>query len=419
QNCTFPDKLNHVQDIDDVLALLSHFEKNGGCSVFFTGGGEPGAFPFGTGWFRLFEYFAQSNMILTLNTNGMFVRQLKNMQRMNNGAEVLRNVFSFCKEPSIVSFSIHVDNVYKNIKELMRLRDALRLNIVIRATYLVHRETTIEEVDECMRKASEAGVEVLSFKPVHYITKLDAEIYGIERQRMFGTNEEVYDHIMHIQVECDKKNAGEESLYVYNTMIINTIRLDRLTRTFAEKSQEHLKKENADMDVCLAPFCLMHTNTLREWAVCCDVKDFGLGKSKKEVFGNNIPQNPQEYYLRALFGVVKLQYKPNCIVGCSFMESNKENLERYHLFQLNKLIKSLRREYHIGKISDEDVIYRLKSYFECPAKNVDDLLSALRDEASIESLTLKKIYGEAQFFLQQERYISLFEEFKSQYPTVS
>ena len=317
-NCVFPNNTHEYIPFENLRMFLDSFSKHGGRSVFLTGGGEPGTYkdlP------QLFEYMAQSNLQLTLNTNGFFVRR---MAATDPG--ILRAIFSKEKGPSFISFSVHCDECYPDMLRLNQLKKELGLDIIIRATYLIHPDTTKEEIYRAVELCMQSGADILDFKPVHMAT---------DTGREFLPNQQAYDEIK----ELIKKSESGELV-----MKITALRLDRLRADYRET--------RAMADICLAPLTTIFVNALMQAAMCCDTKWFGLGGSGLELVANGFPMSLQNYYIDAMWGIVKLNFS-NCLLGCNFEELNIEKSKT--LTFLVSTLREIRQRYLQEHLSEEQV----------------------------------------------------------------
>jgi|GEM_PF-3089314 len=367
KNCSFPEKSKLHVNIEVLLNLLQYFEKNGGRSVFVTGGGEPGAY---RNWQDLFDFLANSALGLTLNTNGLFVAQLEKEYK-NGRADILRNVFSKSKDPSVISISMHNEAAYKAAKRLNDLRNELGLNIIIRTTFLVHADTKPEEIFEFIERSEESGADMAVFKPEHILE---------EGKRVFNTNQEAFEIIQGLVIEQENIDKGYPQLGHQYKIIIQAMRPNRLSESFA-RPREMMQRliENGNDPLCLGPLCNFYVNSQFLWGMCCDTKDIGMGSTPAEVFGTGVPQNPEDYYIEAMWGIIKLNPR-HCITGCGFMEPNFRFPSEFKLDSLVKELKALRAEYRNGKIGEREIKAKLRTLFT-GAKTLTQSMNAKRDPA--------------------------------------
>lgn len=351
RHCSFPEKSNIHMNMNVLIDLLRYFEGHGGRSVFVTGEGEPGAYKH---WHDVLTFLAESTLGLTLNTNGLFVNRLELEQRRGN-SEILRRVFSKEKDPAIISISIHDEAGYAAAKKLDSLKKELGLNVIIRNTFLVHADTTPEELLIFIEKSEESGADIAVFKPEHILRK---------GERIFNINQQAFNIIKDLVTKQENINKGyTEYGHKYN-IIIQAMRLNRLSESFenVRTTVKNLIEEGND-PLCLAPLCNFYVNSEFFWGMCCDTKDTGIGNTPAEVFGKGIPQNIEDYYIEAMWGIIKLNPR-HCITGCGFMEPNFRFPSDFKLGYLVRALKSLRTEYRMGKMSEAEIKEKLKDLFK-------------------------------------------------------
>ncbi|OIO33086.1 MAG: hypothetical protein AUJ70_03865 [Candidatus Omnitrophica bacterium CG1_02_40_15] len=370
RNCSFPEKSNLHVNIDVLLELLQYFEKNGGRSVFVTGGGEPGAYK---NWHDLFLFLADSTLGLTLNTNGLFVRRLE-LEYKKGYSDILRKVFSEDKEPAVISISIHDETGYRAAEKLNVLRNELGLNIIIRNTFMVHADTKPEELFEFIEKSERSGADLAVFKPEHVF------MYG---ERMFNTNEQAFEIIRDLVIKQENINKGvPEYGHQYN-IVIQAMRPNRLSGLF-ENTRSMIRSliRDGNDPLCLGPLCNFYVNSRFSWGMCCDTKDIGMGSVPAEVFGTGIPQRPEDYYIEAMWGIIKLDPQ-HCITGCGFMEPNFRFPSELKLGYLVKELKLLRAKYRKGEMSEVEIKERLRNFFKLTSAPVETMPNLKNHGSSI------------------------------------
>lgn len=345
--CAFPEKSRHEVSHGRLVEILDNFETHGGRSVFITGGGEPGAY---THWHELFEFFAGSSLGITMNTNGHFVRRMA-----FEDAGILRRVFSAEKDPSIISVSIHDEEGYEAIKKLDGMRKQMGLNIVIRASFMIHSDTSKEEILAFIRQSQSAGVDMVAFKPTHILR-------GDEL--IFNPNQDAHDIIKRLTDAQANINAGRIDMGHGYDIFVQAMRLNRLKDSFEDVRGQFKKwNDNGSEPVCLGPLCNLYLNSFFQMGMCCDTKDTGIGGMPAEVFGDDLPSDPREYFIEAMWGMIKLN-PHHCIVGCGFMEPNLTFPHRFGLTPLINELKSLRTEYRRGALTEEDAKRRIRALFK-------------------------------------------------------
>ncbi|MFZ5801692.1 MAG: HEAT repeat domain-containing protein [Candidatus Omnitrophota bacterium] len=347
-NCSFPVKSRRQVDPKVLTKILGNFEMHGGRSVFVTGGGEPGAYEH---WHDLLVFLSNSKLGLTLNTNGMFVRQLA-----KEDPEILRKVFAEEKDPSVISISVHGTYAYRLAAQLDELRRRLGLNIVIRNTYMIHPDTPIAELTEFLEKSQEAGVDMVSFKPEH-ILRGD--------RRVFATNENAYQYLRNLLFQQEAIDKGMPERGHPYRLVITAMRPNRLGTDFEQVRKLYQRQIDSDHDpLCLGPLCNLYLNTALLMGMCCDTKDTGIGGAPAEVFADSmfVLDRPQDYFLAAMFGMIKLNPK-NCIVGCGFMEPNFTYSATLGLTYLTDTLKALRAAFRRGEMTEAHIKEHLRKAF--------------------------------------------------------
>jgi hypothetical protein len=330
--CCCPYKSSDFTPLHDLISLLSEFEKNGGHSFFVTGGGEPGEYP---EWKELLAFLSDSSLELTLNTNGAFIKIMKEAE-----PEVLYRCFSQNKNTTAISISVHDETAYQAIRWLYELREKFNLNLFIRTSYLVHPDTTENEIHSFINMCRSSGADLITIKPLYRV---------VNGRRKYINNNNVFDMMNN---KTYIKQAG--------ISIQNIPKFARLSNKFAnnyEKYETEMKKT-----LCFSPLISLFLNTDRDWGMCCDTKEARMGSIQPEIFGNGM-FSLYSYYKMALRGIVKLDTS-RCIIGCSTMEINNmlAGSEKYKTFII--FLLTIREKYLDNTISDTEIECEINKIIE-------------------------------------------------------
>ncbi|MEI8345373.1 MAG: radical SAM protein, partial [Candidatus Omnitrophota bacterium] len=379
EHCAFPVKgISHIS-IEKLITVLQTFEKHGGRSVFITGGGEPGAYRH---WPELLKFLSTSTLGLTMNTNGQFIGRLKSQPD-----EIIKAVFSESKGPAIISVSVHDQDARDAIVELNRIRARLNLPIVIRATHMVHLDTTPADIEAFIVTSRAAGADIVTFKPTHII---------VNGRRAFNINQQAFEFLRHLVTQQENINKGHPELGHSYGVVIQAERLNRLAPAFEWIQKQHAAWEAAGRDpLCLAPLCNLYLNTHFRFGMCCDTKDTGIGGTPAEIFGSGVLDTPESYFVEAMWGMIKLTAS-HCIVGCGFMEPNIQFPQKMGLGYLVGLLTTMRDEVRAGQLMEEDAKARIRAAFKGPAETAGarvadgSRMSAAPDEVRFNPIRLRQ-----------------------------
>jgi hypothetical protein len=345
KQCACPDKSTDHVPLEHLQGLLRNFESHGGRSLYMTGGGEPGNYKYLK---SVLEYFSDSSLGLTLNTNGDFIDRIQDYDPV-----LLKKVFSKDKEAAMISVSIHNDLSYMATRKLRILREQLGLNITIRNTFMVHGDTTLSELMYFIERSELEYADIAALRPFYIF---------VDGKREFITNEQVHQALEDLIARQDG-GAGTDGDHSFRIMI-QASKPDRLSAGFSLVNDRYRWMEKTgDVPLCLSPLFNISMNTDLDWGMCCDTKEIGLGGVPAELFGRGIPADPREYYLNALRGIVTLD-PANCITGCGFMELNEQYDTDLLTAALVRSLKMLRARYVSGDLSAPEVLQELRAAFK-------------------------------------------------------
>ena len=137
---------------------------------------------------------------------------------------------------------------------------------------------------------------IATFKPAHAYDKQKA-------QRHFFVNNDLYELISNI---ADTESDTE--------MLINSTRLSRITPDAYFQP----------LPICFAPLEKIIFNTYSQAMMCCDTKDWTLGKTPPVELNHYKLSKPRDYYLAALNRMLDINsFQSSCIVGCNSYELNQ------------------------------------------------------------------------------------------------
>jgi hypothetical protein len=332
QGCACPVKNDESIPYNLLERFLNVFQKYGGKSVYLTGGGEPGNYP----RIRDFlHYFSNLQLELQVNTNGTFIDYL-------NESETIEKIFSEKKGQPIINISIHDSEAYKAITRLAELRSKERFYLTIRSTFMIHGDTAIREIENFIISSANAGADIATVRP-YYILKQGKRTYVKNKAAFEAVNRIINEWSGLIRIQAPK--------------------IDRLDG--ADSTEENQSETN--MPLCVAPLIAIHCNTDTASGMCCDTKETGLAGTDTFFINNSIPENPQEYYLSTLCGIVTLN-RNCCVRQCGFTEYNALLKERGEYTSLYAMLTELRKDYFLSKIDIPAVRNKLISIFDKEVK---------------------------------------------------
>lgn len=334
--CSYPNKEAKEADIRSVLDLLMKFEAQGGESVLITGGGEPGMY---RQLDKVLEFFAGSELSIGMNTNGLVADRLE-----KSDESVLKRVFGK-KNPSIISVSIHDHDSYKGLDKLNTIRKKLGLNLLLRATFLVHDHTTVADIEQFIEMSQNCGADMAVVKPYHVFRN---------GYRRFEHNQQVYEYLKQLTSSKDKKFKIETGV----------MRLDRISNEFTkeEEKMQNLVEKDPEKFINLAPLLAIYSNVELKPAMNCDAKDFGVGGTSPDFLADQIPRTPQDYFIKALCGIVMCKER-NYILGDNFTEINQAITQDENYLHLIDELKFLRILYLGGKLQPGEIEKYLRNMF--------------------------------------------------------
>lgn len=306
--------------LDELIDFLTYYYENGGISIFLTGGGEPGEY---SRIFELLDFFSKIPLILTLNTNGLFIKRLEELSEKRK--DILKNIWSMDKE-GVISISWQNNESIRYVERLRNLINRLKLNLKVRVTFLINKETKIEAIDKFIKKIKASGADVAAPKPMHIGTNRIGS-KGEKGERIFDSNDLIYDYLD--DLVTNQKGSD---------FIIAPMRLDRIKSSF-----QSTRRVNYNEIICLASFTRMVINAHREYSICCTAKLPGIGMGDKYFpCGNALEKSVSSYYMDVLWGMINFE-NFYCIYGCGYKKLNEdwEDIGTSYL----SCLKFLRRQY--------------------------------------------------------------------------
>jgi len=383
-NCSFPNASDKHVNIDRLLSALAAFADHGGRSVFLSGGGEPGYYPYLK---ELLTFLAEDprgqTLELTLNTNGRFLRKLADYtEAPGPEGELwrsrLRSIYSGTrggkKVLSITSVSWHEDSqATEAVRMLSAMRSALRLYTVIRVSSLVYHDlacvapqagksagkvggtpftmtTSVAQVQAIERLATQAGADIISFKPAHInngrfrTCVVNDSVYKYLKDKL-EAQQSVAEANSELWVSC---NADEDSALILE----NSPRLNRLKSSYQHAVDILINQKL----VCLAPLVVLFLAP-DGVAACCDTWGDGLGTPPVILTQTMLP--PPVYYLHMLYWTLtsaKHYWPGHCVAGCGWTELNMRN-------PMNAWTKELIKPADHGSLNDREMWRELLRVF--------------------------------------------------------
>ncbi|MCH8618045.1 hypothetical protein [Undibacterium sp. TS12] len=340
--CSFPIKNDISVPIDGLIKNISQFASFQGQSVLITGGGEPGMY---ASWKDLLQEVAKRDLSLDVNTNGLVSIVYEKLVRNDAlGASLLQKIYSRQRKVSTMSFSVHEQGAYTAIKRMNQIKRELDLNLRLRSTFLLHADTTQDEIDRFIENSANSGSDVIHFKPFHVFDPNS-------EKRRFIKNIPAYEYVNAL---CSNSQIELQ---------IGALRLDRMHTDYLSIEEKMIsdRKLNQFEDLAFDPVFTIFLDTNLRPAFNCDTKAVGIGGVKERLIDNHLT-TPKDYFLQAILGIVTADTN-NHLVGDNFTEMNQLILSNAKFSTLITFLKNLRTQFFAKKMSGQDISRILSAHF--------------------------------------------------------